>query len=604
MNDQRNLILAIVISVVIVVGFEFIFGYSTPPPSSSSDSGTHIEAPDKSPPVPGSANRDSDRTESAKTEPSPGQMVVRDRDQIIAETERVSFNTSHLRGSISLVGGLIDDLTLTNYRETIEPDSPEIVLLSPKGTQISGAQNSSSMFLPQNEVANRGPYYAWFGWSALDGTVTPDEQTLWTANRSTLTPSNPVTLTWENGHGVTFIQKIEIDNKYMFTIQRRIENQGSTAVSVRPFGIITRTGTPWVSGFYILHEGPLGVFNGTLDEHDYTDLHDEPGGRITTNTTGGWLGITDKYWLVTLIPDQDKKFEGAFTHWQSGVLDKYQVDYVRETYDIPPGSNAEFTDHLFSGAKVAATLDSYEQQLNIVRFDLAAAFRWLYFLAMPLFHVLMMFNELIGNFGVAILLLTVCVKLVFFPLANKAYRSMAAMKKLQPEVTKMKEQYAGDRAGMQKAMMDLYKAEKVNPMMGCLPMLIQIPVFFALYEVLFVTIEMRQAPFFGWVQDLSSRDSSNLLNPFGIIPFEYPDILHIGIWPILMGVSMWLQMRLNPQPQDPIQAKIFLFMPFFFTFLLASFPAGLVIYWTWNNLLSILQQWVIMKRMGVARPAS
>ena len=607
MTDQRNLILAIVISVVIVVGFELVYGYLNPPAPRPPPSQTEAVAPQGTSRAPGA-----DRAEGAP--PRPGQSATpattdtvttaTSREEIIAADPRVRFETPLVKGSISLTGARIDDLTLLTYRETIEPGAVQIVLLAPKETAVSVAERSSSMFLPRSEVVNRGPYYAWFGWSAAEGVAVPDEKTVWQANRRDLGPGRPVTLSWDNGQGVRFIQQIEIDDSFMFTIRRRVENRGTASVVVSPFGVIARTGTPWISGFYILHEGPLGVFDGTLEEHDYTDLQDEPGGRITASTTGGWLGITDKFWLVTLVPDQTQRFEGAFTHWQSGAVDRYQIDYLRGPQEIAPGASAELTDHLFAGAKVASTLDVYEQQFGIVRFDLAAAFRWLYFLAMPLFHVLMFFNDLVGNFGLAILLLTVCVKLVFFPLANKAYRSMAAMKKLQPEIVKMKERYAGDRAGMQKAMMELYKTEKVNPMMGCLPMLIQIPVFFSLYEVLFTTIEMRQAPFFGWIQDLSARDPSNLLNPFGIIPFEYPDLLHIGIWPVLMGFSMWLQMRLNPQPQDPIQAKIFLFMPIFFTFLLAGFPAGLVIYWTWNNTLSILQQWVIMKRMGVARPAS
>ena len=607
MTDQRNLILAIVISVVIVVGFELVYGYLNPPAPRPPPSQTEAVAPQGTSRAPGA-----DRAEGAP--PRPGQSATpattdtvttaTSREEIIAADPRVRFETPLVKGSISLTGARIDDLTLLTYRETIEPGAVQIVLLAPKETAVSVAERSSSMFLPRSEVVNRGPYYAWFGWSAAEGVAVPDEKTVWQANRRDLGPGRPVTLSWDNGQGVRFIQQIEIDDSFMFTIRRRVENRGTASVVVSPFGVIARTGTPWISGFYILHEGPLGVFDGTLEEHDYTDLQDEPGGRITASTTGGWLGITDKFWLVTLVPDQTQRFEGAFTHWQSGAVDRYQIDYLRGPQEIAPGASAELTDHLFAGAKVASTLDAYEQQFGIVRFDLAAAFRWLYFLAMPLFHVLMFFNDLVGNFGLAILLLTVCVKLVFFPLANKAYRSMAAMKKLQPEIVKMKERYAGDRAGMQKAMMELYKTEKVNPMMGCLPMLIQIPVFFSLYEVLFTTIEMRQAPFFGWIQDLSARDPSNLLNPFGIIPFEYPDLLHIGIWPVLMGFSMWLQMRLNPQPQDPIQAKIFLFMPIFFTFLLAGFPAGLVIYWTWNNTLSILQQWVIMKRMGVARPAS
>ena len=595
MTDQRNLILAIVLSIVIVLGFEFAYNFLSPPPPPRTDTSQAV--------APGNTLRaDGPRAPGAEAS-SPAAAPV-SRDEIIAGDPRVQIATPQLRGSISLTGARFDDLTLINYRETVEPDSPEIVLLSPKGTAISGAEHGQSMFMPRSEVTNSGPYYAWLGWLPPEesGIAVPDETTVWQADRQDLTPDRPVTLRWDNGQGLRFIQRVQVDETFMFTIDRSVENYGTTEVALSPFGIIARTGTPWISGFYILHEGPLGVFDGTLEEYDYSDLQDD--GRIEATTTGGWIGITDKYWLVTLIPDQRERFRGSFAHWVSGSLDKFQTDYLREELVIPAGGSVEVTDRVFAGAKVAETLADYQDTLGIVRFDLAAAFRWLYFLAEPLFHVLMFFNNILGNFGLAILLLTVCVKIVFFPLANKAYRSMASMKKLQPEVTKMREQFSGDRARMQKEMMALYKREKANPMMGCLPMLIQIPVFFALYQVLFVTIEMRQAPFFGWVTDLSARDPSNVFNPFGLIPFEYPDILQMGILPILMGLSMWLQMRLNPQPQDPIQAKIFLFMPIFFTFLLASFPAGLVIYWTWNNLLSILQQWVIMKRMGIARPAS
>jgi YidC/Oxa1 family membrane protein insertase len=399
------------------------------------------------------------------------------------------------------------------------------------------------------------------------------------------------------------VRRIAIDSNYMFTVTQRVENAGASDVALHPYGLISRTGTPPTEGFYILHEGLLGVLGGTLREHDYDDLQEV--GKIEERSQGGWLGITDKYWLATLIPDQNRPFTAGFRHAMAGQLDKYQTDFLAEPIVVPAGGAAESVDRLFAGAKEVTLLDAYGEQLGLPNFDKAVDFGWFYFLTKPLFYVLHTFYEWLGNFGLAILLLTVCVKLVFFPLANKSYKAMSQMKKLTPEMTKLREKYGDDRQRLNQELMALYKREKVNPAAGCLPILIQIPVFFALYKVLYVTIEMRHAPFYGWIRDLSAADPTNLLNLFGLIPWTPPAIIPaIGIWPILMGVTMWLQQKLNPQPADPIQAKVFMFMPFFFTFLLAPFAAGLVIYWTWNNILSILQQWVIMKRMGVQNPTA
>ncbi|MBM3517977.1 MAG: membrane protein insertase YidC, partial [Alphaproteobacteria bacterium] len=500
-------------------------------------------------------------------------------------------------------GARLDDLTLATYRQSGRSDSGQIVLLSPQGTPIELQAGAGSLFAPRSEPLSVGPYYVEFGWSAgPEATLAlPGPDAVWQADGTTLAPDRPLTLSWENGQGLRFTQRFEVDSDFMFRVTRTVENSAAAPVTLFPYGLVARAGTPATSGFYILHEGPVGVFDGTLEEHDYSDLQEA--GRIEKTTTGGWLGIADKYWLVTLVPDQRQPFTGRFSHHVAEGQDRYQVDYLRGAVTVPAGGSVTVADHVFAGAKVVRTIDAYEDSLGIVRFDLAASFRWLYFLAKPLFHVLVFFYDLVGNFGVAILLLTVCVKILFFPLANKSYRAMAAMKRLQPEVVRLREQFGSDRQRLQRELMELYKREKANPMMGCLPILVQIPVFFALYEVLFTTIEMRQAPFFGWITDLSTPDPSNILNPFGLVPFEYPEFLHLGVWPVLMGLSMWLQMRLNPQPQDPIQQKIFLLMPIVFTFMLAPFPSGLIIYWTWNNLLSLAQQWVIMKRHGVAKPA-
>jgi YidC/Oxa1 family membrane protein insertase len=363
-----------------------------------------------------------------------------------------------------------------------------------------------------------------------------------------------------------------------------------------------RTGKPKILNFYILHEGMIGVIDETLQEVDYDDLTDSDGGPEQYTTTGGWLGITDKYWLAAMIPDQKSKMNASFNSGQTNNITKYQADYLMESRALPAGGTIEVSNKLFAGAKQVPLLDDYEALYGIPRFDLAVDFGWFYFLTKPIFYALLWFEGYLGNVGLAILALTVVIKLLFFPLANKSYKSMSKMKALQPKMQSLKERYGDDRQKMNQELMALYKKEGVNPAAGCLPMVVQIPVFFSLYKVLFVTIEMRQAPFYGWIHDLSARDPLGLLTGFGFFPWSVPpalDVVNIGLWPLIMGITMFLQQRLNPQPTDPIQAKIFLFMPIMFTFILAPFPAGLVIYWAWNNILSMAQQWVIMRRMGV-----
>jgi YidC/Oxa1 family membrane protein insertase len=514
---------------------------------------------------------------------APGATALRSREDVLGEGGRILIESSKLKGSISLQGGQIDDLVLTQYRETLEPGSPNIVLLLPDG------------------VAQ--PYYANFGWTGgPEGTAVPSPETVWQANHNTLSPGNPVTLTWDNGEGLRFERLIELDENYMFTVTQRVVNNGEAPVTLSPYGLVSRTGTPDILGFYILHEGLLGVVDETLKEIDYDDLVEDGPEQFTS--TGGWLGITDKYWLVALVPDQERTINAEFHYTGSGGQDKYQTDYIYQAVSIVPGASVQVTSRLFAGAKVVEILDTYRDDLGIPLFDRAVDFGWFYFLTKPFFHALHYFAGLLGNFGLSILLLTVLVKLAFFPLANKSYRAMAQMRKLQPQMLEMRERFGDDKQRLNQEMMALYKREGVNPMSGCLPVVIQIPVFFALYKVLFVSIEMRQAPFYGWIEDLSARDPTSVMNGFGLLPWDVPElgalsILNLGVWPIVMGLSMMLQHRLNPQPTDPMQAKIFMFMPIFFTFLLAQFPAGLVIYWTWNNFLSIIQQMVIMKRAGV-----
>ncbi len=580
--EQKNLILAIVLSVAILFAFQLM----QPPPPEPGPEVAQTQTAE--PGAPAVADPDLPGATPAVPSDTPGDAKVQERTALLEQTPRVAIETPALSGSISLVGGRIDDLVLKRYRETLNENSPQIELMHPIGTARA--------------------YFADFGWRPLQsGIAVPDANTLWEATGARLEPGRPLTLSWDNGQGLRFERVFEIDENYLFTVTQRVVNESGEDTALKPYGRISRRGTPETLGFYILHEGPLGVLEGTLEELDYSDLKDEAVSGQTkrgyNKSKGGWLGITDKYWLVALIPDTRQEFEGRFVYNGTAGFDKYQADFLRDALTVPAGGEVVATTNLFAGAKVVELIDAYEQQLGIDKFDRAVDFGWFYFLTKPLFYLMNYFYNLLGNFGLAILALTVVIKLAFFPLANKSYRAMAKMRNLQPEMVKLRERFGEDRQRLNQEMMELYKREKVNPMAGCLPVLIQIPVFFALYKVLFVTIEMRQAPFYGWVRDLSAPDPTSILNGFGLLPWGIPDLgilafFSIGVWPLLMGLTMFLQTKLNPQPADPLQAKIFTWMPIFFMFLLAQFPAGLVIYWTWNNVLSIIQQYVIMKRAG------
>ena len=446
------------------------------------------------------------------------------------------------------------------------------------------------------------PYYTVFGFVSSQSDVpVPGADTPWTlASGARLTPQTPIKLTWNNGGGLVFTRTISIDDKYMFTVRDTVSNTGGKSVTLYPYAYVARVGAPEEkhSSLY-LHEGFIGISGGSLKEASYGDFKDNKPPQ-TFSSTGGWLGITDKYWMAAVIPPQDAKFDGAY-RGQNGK--SFQADYRLGAQTVAPGKTIGLTQHLFAGAKVVTTLNHYEDTLHIQRFNLAIDWGWFWFFTKPIFWLLDTFYRYIGNFGIAILLLTVVIKLAFFPLADASYKSMSKMKKVQPEMTRIKEQYADDRARQQQEMMELYKREKVNPVSGCLPMLIQLPVFIALYQVLYVTIEMRHAPFYGWIQDLSAPDPTSILNLFGLLPYHIPAFvpafLSIGIWPILMGFTQFLSTKMNPTPADPVQAKMFTFMPVIFTFMMAGFPAGLVIYWTWNNLLTATQQYVVMRRQGV-----
>ncbi|MEO8302428.1 MAG: membrane protein insertase YidC, partial [Rhizomicrobium sp.] len=488
--------------------------------------------------------------------------------------------------SILLKGARLDDLRLKKYHDTVDPKSPEIVLLAPKGTAY--------------------PYSAAFGWVGTGNM--PSENSEWRqTNGATLSPGHPVTLTWDNGHGLVFTRVIAIDNEYLFTVSDSVANKTSGSVTLYPYGTVERQNIEKDESNLYLHVGFVGVANGSEVDAKYSDFK-EPGTPPKTFTsTGGWVGITDKYWMAAVVPPQGESFNGTYLGAKTPAgADAYQANYRLEARKLASGGTASVTHRLFAGAKVVDILRGYQDSQKIVNFDYAVDWGWFWFLTRPFFWVLDHLYRLWGNFGLAILGLTVAVKLVFFPLANASFRAMSRMKKLQPQMEAIKKAHGADPQKMQAEMMDLYRREKANPLSGCLPILLTIPVFIALYKVLFVTIEMRHAPFYGWIHDLSAPDPTSILNLFGLLPFNPHNFLpasvaflSIGIWPIVMGATQWMQTKLNPAPADPIQAKMFAFMPLIFTFMFATFPSGLVIYYAWNNLLTVLQQAFIMKREGV-----
>jgi YidC/Oxa1 family membrane protein insertase len=580
MQDQKNIVIAVVLSLAIILGFQFLWPADpTPPPAADGQTATS-KTDQPAPSAPSAAAIPAPDGGGSTAAAPAATQGPRDRAAALAEAPRVAIDTPALTGSLSLRGARIDDLTLREYRTEVDPASPAIVLLSPQDTPTA--------------------YYAEFGFVAGDkATPVPGPDTPWQADGATLTPDSPVTLTWDNGQGLRFTRVVSVDAHYMFTIRDRVENSGVRPATIYPYGLISRGYRPQTLGYYILHEGPLGVFDGTLKEVDYKDLENEDNGVIGQDTVGGWIGITDKYWLTAIDLDNDATSKTRFVHTE-GNGDRYQVDYRGEGVTIRPGDSVDTHTDFFAGAKRVQILDKYAKDYGITNFDLAVDFGWFYFLTKPFFYAIQFLYGILGNFGLAIMAFTLALRLLMFPLANKSFKSMSAMKKLQPEMKKIQERFADDKPRQQQEMMALYKREKVNPVSGCLPIAIQIPIFFSLYKVLFVSLEMRHAPFFGWIKDLSAPDPTTFFNLFGLIPWDPPSFLHIGVWPLIMGLTMWLQQKLNPAPADPMQAKIMMFLPVVFTIMLAGFPAGLVIYWATNNLLSMTQQWVIMRRMGVS----
>jgi YidC/Oxa1 family membrane protein insertase len=579
-EDTRNLFLAIALSVLVMAAWQYFYAgplYQREHQAQlqASNPVAKSEAPAPGAPLPATALPGAPAATAAETV-----------SQVLGASPRVAIDTPSLGGSIDLKGGKIDDIILKDYRETIDPKSPLIRLFSPPGAPDA--------------------YWAETGFVSPGGAKTPNLDTVWTADSKTLTSERPVLLTWDNGAGLVFKRVIAVDDKYMFTITDSVVNSGGASASVQPFALILRHGKPNVAGYSVLHEGFVGVIgDGGVQEVTYAGIEKDTGKVRAFKGDGGWLGFTDKYWGSAVIPEQTAPIAARFSASGSVQPVDYQADFLGAEQTVAPGAAFETTTRVFAGAKEVSTIDNYASKLGIKKFDLMIDWGWFYFITKPLFLLIDAIYRFVGNFGVAILIVTVLVKLAFFPLANRSYQSMAKMKKIQPQIAALKDLYPDDRVKQQQEQMELFKREGVNPVSGCLPMVIQIPVFFALYKVIFITIEMRHAPFFGWIKDLSAPDPTNVFTLFGLIPWEptalpvFGHFLALGIWPLIMGVSMFFQMKMNPEPADPVQKSMFAWMPVIFTFMLGTFPAGLVIYWTWNNTLTIIQQYYIMTKAGV-----
>jgi YidC/Oxa1 family membrane protein insertase len=561
---NNNLFLAIILSFAILLGFQYLYVK----PHQEAAHAQYV------------AQQVAAKPDAKAVLPPDAAQNLRDRDQILKDSSRIVLETPELAGSINLKGARLDDLSLTTYRETEDKTAPAIILLSPSGSA------------PPHMT-----YYAEFSWLADSISIAvPSADTQWKTDDKKLTPDHPVHLKWDNGQGQNFDRTIAVDTQAMFTITDHVSNQSAGPVTLYPFGTVARQGVPPVVGRSAVHEGALGVLGGTLEEYKYKKLVDDK--KESVESTGGWMGITDKYWLMAMIPPQDQKLTAEFIYNRAGASEPamgfFQSDFRGSPMTVPAGGSIDQVSHLFAGAKRVSLLDHYAEQYNIPHFDRAIDFGWFYFLTRPFLYLLTALEHAVGSMGLAIILFTVLLKLVTLPLSLKSYHSMSRMKAIQPEMKRIQERFSEDKMRQSQEMMDLYKREKVSPLSGCVPTLIQIPIFFALYKVLYVNIEMRGAPFYGWIHDMSAPDPTSVLNFFGLIPINLPMALHIGAWPILMGCSMYLQQKLSPQPPDKSQARMFMFMPLIFTYMLVHMPAGLVIYWTWSNLLGIAQQWYIM----------
>ena len=550
--ESKNVLLAVIFSSIVLIFWSIFFE-----PSNINESKKIAENEDLSSPT---ISEDKKEIQKELT-----------RNEVINKTGRIKVENENIMGSISLEGAIIDDIIFKNYKENLESET-KVTFLNPKGSSKE--------------------YFIETGWASggNEEIKLPLINTIWKIKgNNKLSPGSPVLLEWNNGDDLIFTKKIELDEKFLFKITQGIKNNSNKSFQFYPYAQITKKGKPEGRQIYILHEGFLGVFGEELKEEDYSDIDKE---KFTINSNKGWLGITDKYWLTAIVPEKEKAFKAEF----NSKNQKYRANYIiKEASILNPGNSITNVVNTFVAAKEVAVIDNYAEKLEIEKFDLAIDWGWFYFFTKPLFFIIDYFFKLTGNFGFAIVIITALVRLIFFPLANYSFKSMAKMKILQPEMVRLKELHKDDKVKLQQDMMALYKREKVNPISGCLPVLIQIPFFFAIYKMLYVTLEMRHQPFFGWIKDLSARDPTSIFNLFGLIPWDPPTFLMIGAWPILMGISMYLQQKLNPTPPDPIQAKIFMFFPIFLTIILAPFPSGLVVYWTVNNILTITQQWIIMR---------
>ena len=610
-GDPKNLLIAIILCTAILFGWEFFFQApkraqqtetganlteTTQRETTTESEGALLPLGGQTLPTPDPSAAQKDDAVLGGDSSLPALETAQDKNKGTGSREgRVAIETPALTGSIALKGAKIENIVLRNFRETQERDSPQVTLLR------------------DGSAPHVAPYFVQFAWRVSEGVDAPDHNTLWNLGKgkyekrrgeqARLTPTAPLLLHWTNEEGVRFELLFSIDEQYMVTLKQRVVNGSPRAIAVQPYGVIQRQGKPPTLDFYILHEGLIGYLDSSLEEITYKKALKKQ--RLAYESTGGWLGITDKYWMTALVPDPRKNVTALFrtaSRQYNGVdIDVFQADILYATSNLASQEGIEQLSRIFVGAKSVPLLDRYAQEYDIAGFDLAVDFGWFYFITKPIYFAITFFSRLLGNFGLAILALTVVIKILFLPLSYKSYVSISKMKTLQPEMTILRERHKDDKKALQQDMLALYKKHGVNPVAGCLPILLQIPVFFALYKVLFVSIEMRHAPFFGWIHDLSAPDPLGMLTLFGIIPWQVPQLLqplNLGLWPIAMGVSMWLQQKMNPAPVDPLQKKIFAFLPILFTFLLGRFPAGLVIYWTWNNTLTIAQQWVITRHVN------
>lgn len=559
-NNPLNLIFAIALSVAIIFGWQHF--YEKP----------RIE---QEATVQKAYNKELEQAK--KKTIAEGPALTRDEAITDNNNQRVKIKSSLLSGSISLKGLRFDDLTLLHYKQDVAEDSGPVELFSPSGS--------------------RDGYFAEIGWvSSSFPDLVPHSGAVWQADSEELTPNKPVNLVWRNSEGSEFKVTVSMDDNYLFTIKQTVQNNSGKPLTIQNYGLINQNYNATEKLVNILHQGPISVTDGQLNEYNYDDVKDKKNQKFASSKLD-WIGITDKYWLSAIVPDKAASYSSNFNYAIKGGFEKFQVDFISPAEIVEPGHEFSRTHRLFAGAKKVDLLDKYELELDIKLFDRAIDFGWFYVLTKPVFNALNFFYKYIHNFGISILIVTIIIKLLMFSLANKSYRSMKKMKNLQPAIERIKALCGDDKAKLNQEIMNLYKQEKVNPVSGCLPLLIQIPVFFSIYKVLYVTIEMRHAPFYGWVRDLSAPDPTNIFNLFGLLPFSPPSFLSIGAWPLIMALTMFLQQRMSPEPSDPVQAQVMKFMPLIFLVMFSSFPVGLLIYWSWNNVLSIIQQYYI-NRLG------